>query len=140
MFFKTLLFLGLIYNTKLHCVQASLEEIPDEYVMLAIVLPLEQSQAAPGPSLSHWVMLRQVGDVCSESKSYQHKGIMPAMCPKEKIRTYKVVQMDQKLDDILSTLQAQLGDQPPAQMLGPATPPVRHPQRPPESPAVNQKM
>ncbi|XP_039918690.1 potassium voltage-gated channel subfamily KQT member 1-like [Hirundo rustica] len=52
----------------------------------------------------------------------------------------KVVQMDQKLDDILSTLQAQLGDQPPAQMLGPATPPVRHPQRPPESPAVNQKM
>ncbi|XP_032914101.1 potassium voltage-gated channel subfamily KQT member 1-like [Catharus ustulatus] len=44
----------------------------------------------------------------------------------------KVVQMDQKLDDILSTLQAQLGDQPQAQMPGPATPPVRLPQSPPQ--------
>ncbi|XP_071278434.1 potassium voltage-gated channel subfamily KQT member 1-like [Agelaius tricolor] len=44
----------------------------------------------------------------------------------------KVMQMDQKLDDILSTLQAQLGEQ--AQMPGAATPPVRHPQTPTESP------
>ncbi|XP_056338150.1 potassium voltage-gated channel subfamily KQT member 1-like isoform X1 [Oenanthe melanoleuca] len=44
----------------------------------------------------------------------------------------KVMQMDQKLDDILSRLQAQLGDQPQAQMPGPATPPVRHPQSPPQ--------
>lgn len=33
--------------------------------------------------------------------------------------------MDQKLDDILNMLQAQLGDQPQAQMSGQATPPVR---------------
>ncbi|XP_068047787.1 potassium voltage-gated channel subfamily KQT member 1-like isoform X1 [Anomalospiza imberbis] len=52
----------------------------------------------------------------------------------------KVMQMDQKLDDILSTLQAQLGDQLQAQMPGPATPPVRHPQTPTESPPVTQKM
>ncbi|KAM4901318.1 potassium voltage-gated channel subfamily KQT member 1-like [Sylvia borin] len=52
----------------------------------------------------------------------------------------KVVQMDQKLDDILSTLQAQLGDQPQAQMPGSATPPAIHPQRTPESPPVKQKM
>lgn len=49
MFFKMLLFLGLIYNTKLHCVQASLEVIPADYMMLAIILPLQQSQAAPSP-------------------------------------------------------------------------------------------
>lgn len=49
MFFKMLIFLGLICNTKLHCVQASLEVIPADYMMLAIALPLEQSQAAPGP-------------------------------------------------------------------------------------------
>ncbi|XP_030094529.1 potassium voltage-gated channel subfamily KQT member 1-like [Serinus canaria] len=47
----------------------------------------------------------------------------------------KVMQMDQKLDDILSTLQAQLGDQPQAQM--PGQPPhladiPRHPQGPPQ--------
>ncbi|XP_058719387.1 potassium voltage-gated channel subfamily KQT member 1-like [Poecile atricapillus] len=52
----------------------------------------------------------------------------------------KVMQMDQKLDDILSMLQAQLGDQPQAQMPGPATPPVRHPQTIAESTPVNQKM
>ncbi|XP_039564261.1 potassium voltage-gated channel subfamily KQT member 1-like isoform X2 [Passer montanus] len=52
----------------------------------------------------------------------------------------KVMQMDQKLDDILSTLQAQLGDQPQAQMPGQATPPARHPQAPTESPPVTQKM
>ncbi|XP_063010045.1 potassium voltage-gated channel subfamily KQT member 1-like [Melospiza melodia melodia] len=46
----------------------------------------------------------------------------------------KVMQMDQKLDDILSTLQAQLGDQAQTQMPGAATPPVRHPQTPTESP------
>lgn len=44
-----LIFLGLIYSTKLHCVQASLEVIPADYMMLATVLPLEKSQAAPGP-------------------------------------------------------------------------------------------
>lgn len=48
-FLKMLVFLGLIYNTKLHCAQASLEVIPAEYMMLAIALPLEQSQEALGP-------------------------------------------------------------------------------------------
>ncbi|XP_068859522.1 potassium voltage-gated channel subfamily KQT member 1-like [Aphelocoma coerulescens] len=52
----------------------------------------------------------------------------------------KVMQMDQKLDDILSTLQAQLGDQSQAQMPGPAIPPVRPLQTTTESPPVNQKM
>ncbi|XP_062347776.1 potassium voltage-gated channel subfamily KQT member 1-like [Cinclus cinclus] len=52
----------------------------------------------------------------------------------------KVVQMDQKLDDILSKLQAQLGDQLQAQMPGLATPPARHPQRTRESPQMNQTM
>ncbi|XP_054255606.1 potassium voltage-gated channel subfamily KQT member 1-like [Indicator indicator] len=37
----------------------------------------------------------------------------------------KVMQMDQKLDDILNMLQAQCEDQPQAQMAGPASPPVR---------------
>ncbi|XP_068018492.1 potassium voltage-gated channel subfamily KQT member 1-like [Melanerpes formicivorus] len=37
----------------------------------------------------------------------------------------KVMQMDQKLDDILNMLQAQYEDQPQAQMAGPASPPVR---------------
>ncbi|KAF4795011.1 hypothetical protein TURU_096416 [Turdus rufiventris] len=101
MFFKMLVFLGLIHSTKLHCVPASLEVIPADYMMLAIVLPLEQSQAAPSPQPV------PLGDA-------------------------EVVQMDQKLDDILSTLQAQLGDQPQAQMPGPATPPVRLPQSPPQ--------
>ncbi|XP_053834653.1 potassium voltage-gated channel subfamily KQT member 1-like [Vidua macroura] len=52
----------------------------------------------------------------------------------------KVMQMDQKLDDILRALQAQLGDQLQAQMPGPATPRVRHAQTPTESPPVTQKM
>jgi len=47
--------------------------------------------------------------------------------------------MDQKLDDILNTLQAQFGDQPQAQMSGPATPPVRQPQATSDSPPVNRK-
>ncbi|XP_030119532.4 potassium voltage-gated channel subfamily KQT member 1-like isoform X2 [Taeniopygia guttata] len=46
----------------------------------------------------------------------------------------KVMQMDQKLDDILSTLQAQLGYQLQAQIPEPAIPPVRHPQTSTESP------
>ncbi|XP_010213262.1 PREDICTED: potassium voltage-gated channel subfamily KQT member 1-like [Tinamus guttatus] len=37
----------------------------------------------------------------------------------------KVLQMDQKLDDILNALQVQLGDQPRTEMPGPATTPVR---------------
>ncbi|XP_050180124.1 potassium voltage-gated channel subfamily KQT member 1-like [Myiozetetes cayanensis] len=52
----------------------------------------------------------------------------------------KVMQMDQKLDDILNTLQAQLGDQPQAQMPEPATPPVRHLQTTSDSPPVNRKI
>ncbi|XP_075018681.1 potassium voltage-gated channel subfamily KQT member 1-like [Calonectris borealis] len=52
----------------------------------------------------------------------------------------KVTQMDQKLDDILNTLQAQLGDQPQAQMSGPATPPVRQLQTTSDSPPVNRKI
>ncbi|XP_014814757.1 PREDICTED: potassium voltage-gated channel subfamily KQT member 1-like isoform X2 [Calidris pugnax] len=52
----------------------------------------------------------------------------------------KVMQMDQKLDDILNTLQAQLGDQPQAQMSGPATPPVRQLQTTLDSPPVTQKI
>ncbi|XP_074757912.1 potassium voltage-gated channel subfamily KQT member 1-like isoform X2 [Athene noctua] len=52
----------------------------------------------------------------------------------------KVTQMDQKLDDILNTLQAQFGDQPQAQMSGPATPPVRELQTTSDSPPVNQKI
>ncbi|XP_027522089.1 potassium voltage-gated channel subfamily KQT member 1-like isoform X1 [Corapipo altera] len=52
----------------------------------------------------------------------------------------KVMQMDQKLDDILNTLQAQLGDQPQAQVPGPATPPVRHLQTTSDSPPVNRKI
>nr|XP_009676993.1 PREDICTED: potassium voltage-gated channel subfamily KQT member 1-like isoform X2 [Struthio camelus australis] len=52
----------------------------------------------------------------------------------------KVMQMDQKLDDILNTLQAQLGDQPGAHMSGPATPPVRPPQTASDSPPVNRKI
>ncbi|XP_074907815.1 potassium voltage-gated channel subfamily KQT member 1-like isoform X14 [Buteo buteo] len=52
----------------------------------------------------------------------------------------KVVQMDQKLDDILNTLQAQFGDQPQAQMSGPATPPVRQRQTTSDSPPVNRKI
>ncbi|XP_056198081.1 potassium voltage-gated channel subfamily KQT member 1-like [Falco biarmicus] len=51
----------------------------------------------------------------------------------------KVTQMDQKLDDILNTLQAQFGDQPHAQMSGPATPPIRQLQTTSDSPPVNQK-
>nr|XP_030119532.3 potassium voltage-gated channel subfamily KQT member 1-like [Taeniopygia guttata]XP_030119533.3 potassium voltage-gated channel subfamily KQT member 1-like [Taeniopygia guttata]XP_032602315.2 potassium voltage-gated channel subfamily KQT member 1-like [Taeniopygia guttata]XP_032602316.2 potassium voltage-gated channel subfamily KQT member 1-like [Taeniopygia guttata] len=46
----------------------------------------------------------------------------------------KVMQMDQKLDDILSTLQAQLGYQLQAQIPEPAIPPVRHPLTSTESP------
>ncbi|XP_071896919.1 potassium voltage-gated channel subfamily KQT member 1 isoform X10 [Anas platyrhynchos] len=52
----------------------------------------------------------------------------------------KVMQMDQKLDDILTTLQAHFGDQPQAQMSGPATPPVRQLQTTSDSPPMNQKI
>ncbi|XP_032850927.2 potassium voltage-gated channel subfamily KQT member 1 [Tyto alba] len=52
----------------------------------------------------------------------------------------KVTQMDQKLDDILNTLQAQFEDQPQAQMSGPATPPVRQLQTTSDSPPVSQKV
>ncbi|KAK4831781.1 hypothetical protein QYF61_019094 [Mycteria americana] len=52
----------------------------------------------------------------------------------------KVMQMDQKLDDILNTLQAQFWDQPQAQMSGPATPPVRQLQTTSDSPPVNRKI
>ncbi|XP_064317994.1 potassium voltage-gated channel subfamily KQT member 1 isoform X3 [Phalacrocorax carbo] len=52
----------------------------------------------------------------------------------------KVMQMDQKLDGILNTLQAQFGDQPLAQMSGPATTPVRQLQTASDSPPVNQKI
>ncbi|XP_061844783.1 potassium voltage-gated channel subfamily KQT member 1 isoform X2 [Colius striatus] len=52
----------------------------------------------------------------------------------------KVMQMDQKLDDILNTLQAQFWDQPQAQMSGPAIPPVRQIQTTSDSSSVNQKI
>ena len=49
MFFKMLIFLGFIYCTKLHCIQASLEAIPVAYMMLATVPPLEQTRAVNSP-------------------------------------------------------------------------------------------
>ncbi|KAM9389630.1 potassium voltage-gated channel subfamily KQT member 1-like [Phaethornis superciliosus] len=52
----------------------------------------------------------------------------------------KVMQMDQKLDDILNTLLAQFGDQPQAQMSRPATPPVRKLQTTSDSPPVIRKI
>ncbi|XP_035406586.1 potassium voltage-gated channel subfamily KQT member 1-like [Cygnus atratus] len=52
----------------------------------------------------------------------------------------KVMQMDQKLDDILTMLQAHFGDQPQAQMSGPATPPVRQLQITSDSPPMNWKI
>ncbi|XP_074445873.1 potassium voltage-gated channel subfamily KQT member 1-like isoform X5 [Larus michahellis] len=52
----------------------------------------------------------------------------------------KVMQMDQKLDDILNTLQAQFGDQPQAEMSGPAAPPVRQLQTTSDSPPANRKI
>ncbi|XP_059671961.1 potassium voltage-gated channel subfamily KQT member 1 isoform X3 [Gavia stellata] len=52
----------------------------------------------------------------------------------------KVMQMDQKLDDILNALQAQFGDQPQAQMSGPATPPVSPLQPTSDSPPANRKI
>ncbi|GAB0177315.1 potassium voltage-gated channel subfamily KQT member 1-like [Grus japonensis] len=109
MFFKILIFFGLIYYTKLHCIQASLEAIPVAYMMLATVLPLEQTRAVHTP---------------------QPVPLADA----------KVMQMDQKLDDILNMLQAQFGDQPQAQMSGSATPPVRQPQTTSDSPPVNRKI
>nr|XP_047904269.1 potassium voltage-gated channel subfamily KQT member 1-like isoform X1 [Anser cygnoides] len=52
----------------------------------------------------------------------------------------KVMQMDQKLDDILTMLHAHFGDQPQAQMSGPATPPVRQLQITSDSPPMNRKI
>lgn len=49
MFFKMLIFLGIIYYTKLHCIQASLEAIPFAYMMLATVLPLEETRVVNSP-------------------------------------------------------------------------------------------
>ncbi|XP_074839778.1 potassium voltage-gated channel subfamily KQT member 1-like [Carettochelys insculpta] len=52
----------------------------------------------------------------------------------------KVMQMDQKLDDILSNLQAQFGTQPQAQTAASATQTGRRFQPPLDSPLMNRKM
>lgn len=92
MFFKMLLFLGLIYNTKLHCVQASLEVIPADYTMLAMALPLEQSQAAPSPQPV------PLGDAEVSGSHLQWRQDLPAqgdnasyVLLKKKIRTLKIL-------------------------------------------------